>query len=273
MNNEIVKTLTTLNSEYIPRFLANSHELEEVVEPSSNIPGLDKNNVTKYGNDYYDLMIANILLKRHHEVKCELTSNIAEILTRMAYEGIRHMNIMDDKSAYDLCNDIALHRIPKRTTMYQYLNFILRYEYNVLPYWFYYTLLLWAFVDTKQYQHTMYRSRILIGILHQCCLVKFTDYNADRSHDVFNLKEKLIRLISVCENDTRFEDDEEGYVSYMVDSLRIFSTIMLSILMSRSCEWDIFRTLGNEVMTQRLLEHQKVIDVSYKNLINKGEKR
>lgn len=273
MNNDIVKTLTSLNSDYIPRFLANSHEHENVVEPSSDIPGLDKNNVTKLGMDYYDLMIANILLKRHHDVKCDLSSNIAEIITRMAYEGIRHMNIMDEVSAYKLCNDIALHKIPRRSLMYQYLNFILRYEHTVLPYWFYYTLLLWAFVDTKQYAHTMYRSRIFVGIIHGCCLTKFSDYKADRNHDVFDVKEKLLRVISACANDKRFENDYDGYISYMVDSLRIFSTIILSILMSRSCEWKTFTLLGNEVMTQQLLEHQKVIDVSYKSLTNKGEKR
>lgn len=272
MNNEIVTTITKLNTDYIPRFLANSHEHEEVVESSSTIPALDENNVTKYGLDYYDLMIANLMLKRHYHVKCKLTANIAEIITRMAYEGLRHLNIMPDHQAYAFCNDIALHRTPKRTSMYQYLNFVLKYEHNVLPYWFYYTLLLWAFIDTKQYTHTNYRSRVYVGIIHGCCLTKFTDYNADHTHDVFDIKEKLSRLILSCTRDTRFEKDYEGYIKYMVDSLRIFSTIVLSILLSRSCTWPGLKQLGNEVMTQRLLEHQKVIDMSYDKLTNKGEK-
>lgn len=271
MNNEIIQKITRLNTDYIPRFLANSHEHEEVLEPSSEIPALDENNVTKYGLDYYDLMIVNILLKRHNGVKCKLTANIAEITTRMAYEGLRHMNIMSDKEAYDLCNDIALHRVPKHSTIYQYMNFILRYPHNVLPYWFYYTLLLWAFVDTKKFKHTAYRSRVYVGVIHGCCLTKFTDYKADHTHDVFNVREKLMRLVNSCTRDKRFENDYEGYIAYMVDSLRIFSTIILSILMSRSCEWPEFKTLGNEVMTQLLLEHQKVVDVSYETLINKGE--
>ena len=272
MNNEIITKITKLNSDYIPRYLANSHEHEDVVTPSSDIPALDENNVTKYGLDYYDLMVANLLLKHHNGVKCKLTANIAEIITRMAYEGIRHLNIMNEKAAYEFCNDIALHRIPKYTYMYQYLNFVLRYEFNVLPYWFYYTLLLWAFIDTKKYAHVNYRSRVYVGIIHGCCLTKFSDYKADHTHDVFDIKEKLTRLIISCSRDKRFEEDSKGYITYMVDSLRIFSTIVLSVLMSRSCEWPEFKTLGNEVMTQCLLEHQKVIDVSYEKLTNKGEK-
>ena len=272
MNNDIVTTLVKLNTEYIPVFMSNSHEHEEVVEMSSPIPALDENNVTKYGLDYYDLMIVNILLKRHYDVKCKLTANIAEIVTRMAYEGLRHLNIMSDHDAYEFCNDIALHRIPRRTLMYQYLNFILRYEFNVLPYWFYYTLLLWAFIDSKEFPHTTYRSRVYVGIIHGCCLTKFTDYEADHTHDVFNVKEKLRRLILSCSKDERFDKDYKGYILYMVDGLRIFSTIILSILISRSCKWPIFRQLGNEVMTQRLLEHQKVIDISYNKLNKQGEK-
>lgn len=273
MNNEIVSKIVSLNSDYIPRFLADSHEHEEVVELSSTIPALDENNVTKYGLDYYDLMIANILLKRHKDVKCDLTANIAEITTRIAYEGLRHMEILNDKAAYDLCNDIALHRIPKHSSIYQYLNFIVRYPHNVFPYWFYYTLLLWAFVDTKQFKHQLYRSRVYVGIIHGCCLTKFTDYKADHTHDVFNIKEKLMRVITSCTRDKKFEEDYDGYIAYMVDSLRIFSTIILSIIMSRSCTWPEFKLLGNEVMTQMLLEHQRVIDVSYETLTTKGDKK
>ena len=273
MNDELIQKLVKLNSEYIPKFLANSHEHEEVLELSSEIPALDENNVTKYGLDYYDLMIVNILLKRHTGIKCELTANIAEITTRIAYEGLRHMKIMSDKQAYDLCNDIALNRVPDRLAMYQYMNFVLRYKFNVLPYWFYYTLLLWAFVDTKKFKHVPYRSRIFVGIIHACGLTNFTDYTADHTHDVFNVREKLTRIIQSCIKDERFENDYDGYIEYMVDSLRIFSIIILSMTISRSCHWPEFKLLGNEVVTQILLEHQKVIDVSYKTLIKQGEQK
>lgn len=273
MNNELITKLIQLNNEYIPNFLASSHEKEYVVEPSSEIPALDENNVTKYGLDYYDLMLVNILTNQNYTIKCNLTANIAEIISRIAYEGLRHMHIFDDKTAYEFCNDIALHRIPKRALMYQYLNFILRYKFNVLPYWFYYTLMLWAFIDTKTFPNTAYRSRMFVGIIHNCCLTKFTDYKADHTHDVFDIKDKLVRLIHSCISDKRFEKDYEGCIAYMVDSLRVFSVIVFSILISRSCEWNEFRALGNEVMTQRLLEHQKVIDISYNTITNKGDKK
>lgn len=273
MNQETIKTLVDLNNDYIPRFLADSHEREEVVEPSSSIPVLDENNVTKYGLDYYDLMIANILIKRHNDVQCKLTANIAEIITRLAYEGLRHMHIFDDRTAYRFCNDIALHRIPERALVYQYMIYVLKYPHNVLPYWFYYTLLMWAFIESKIFNNVNYRSRIYVGFIHQCCLTKFMDYNSDRSYDVFNVRDKLKRLILSCTKDPRYKENYKEYVEYMVDSMRVFSIIILSILISRSCKWKIFCNLGNEVMTQRLIEHQHVIDVSYETLVNKGVKK
>ena len=266
---EVTDKLVELNEEYVPRFFNESHEREEVVGDSSTIPILDKNNTTKYGLDYYDLMIANILLRRHDEIKYELSANFAEIITRIAYEGLRHMRIFDDKTAYDFCNDIALHRIPKSTWVYQYLNFVVRYPHNALPYWFYYTLLLWAFVDTPVFNNVTYRSRLYVGIIYNCGLTKFQSYEADRTHDVFDLKDKLSRLIISCIRDKRYEKND-NFIPYMVDSLRVFSIIILSTIISRGCKWDVFCKLGSQVISQRLKEHQQVIDTSYRSLTNKG---
>lgn len=271
MNKAIIDKVTLLNHQFIEQFLGSSHEHEEVVAPSSVIPSLDTNNISKYDFDYFDLMVANILLERHQDVRYTLSANLAEIITRMAYEGIRRMKIFADPVTYRFCNDIALHRIPRSAYIYQYLNFVLRYQYNVLPFWFYYTLLLWGFIETEKFNHTAYRSRMYVGFIHNCCSIKFSDHRSDRCHDVLKVKEKMSRLILSCMKDPRFENDEQALIAYIVDSLRIFSVIILSALMSRSCDsWPIFRALGNEVMTQRLIEHQSVIDASYQQLTKKG---
>ena len=270
MNNEILNKIRVLNSEYMPRYLASSHILTAVEPQSEFVRGLDTNNTTQYGNDYYDLMIANVLLHRHLNVKCTLTANMAELITRMGYEGLTKLGIFEHRQAVEFCNALALHRVPKPSLMYQYITWIVRYEETVLPYWFYYTLLMFAFTDTKHYKNKPYRSRVYLGCIHSYGLTKFTDYNADHKHDVFNVRDKLNRVLSAIMRDEEYK--EELDMGYVVDSIRVFSVIVFASLLSRSCEWPEFKQIGREVMCQRLMEHQRVVDTHYTNLVTKGEK-
>lgn len=266
MNREIIAKLRSLNDEFMPRYLGTSHEPESVEPMSSFVIGLDENNKTKYGLDYYDLMIANILLHRHKEVKCTLSANMAELITRMGYEGLMRLNIFTHDQAVEFCNALATHHVPRRELMWQYLIWIVRFDEVVLPYWFYYTLLMFAFTDTKHYKNKPYRSRVYIGCVHAFGLVPFTDYNADHKHDVFNVRDKLNRVITACLRDEEYKDDID--MGYLVDSIRVLSVIMFASLLNRSCTWDEFKQIGREVLCQRLAEHQNVVDKHYKDLVN-----
>ena len=274
MNREIIKQIQNLNEKYLARYMAYSIDHESVNEPSSDVPIWDKNQLTKYGLEYFDLVIANILLHRHADIRCDLTANLAELTTRLAYEGLRRIHVFDDdKTAKQFCEDIALHRAPNRYDFYQYLNYIERFDYNAMPVWFYYTLLLWAFIDTKKYNNTHLRSRFYVDFIHRCLLTKTSTYDADRYLDTFGIKKNIKMLLHLCITDKRFENDFEGWELYMIDSLRIFSIIIFSVICSRSMCWEYLTQIGKEVYSQRLSEHQNVIDTSYRQQtkINKGE--
>lgn len=270
MNREIITKLKQLNDEFMPRYLGTSHEPEEVQPMSSFVIGLDTNNTTKYGLDYYDLMIANILLSRHREVKCSLSANMAELITRMGYEGLMRLGIFTHTQAVEFCNALAIHHVPRRELMWKYLIWVERFDEVVLPYWFYYTLLMFAFTNTKHYKNKPYRSRVYIGCIHAFGLTKFSDYNADHKHDVFNVRDKFNRVIISCLRDEEYSKTMD--MGYIVDSIRVLATIMFAALLNRSCTWDEFRQIGREVLTQRLEEHQKVVDNHYTTLVNYKEK-
>ena len=272
MNKDIIRQVQNLNEEYLARYLSTSIDHEAVYEPSSDVPIWDKNQLTKYGLEYFDLVIANILLHRHTDLRCKLTANIAELTTRLAYEGLRRIRVFEnDETARQFCENIALHRAPNRMQFYQYLIYIERYKNNAMPIWFCYTLLLWAFIDTKHFNNTSIRSHYFVDFCYRCLLKRFYDYNTDRTLDAFGIKKNIQMLLHMCVNDPRFKDDFANWELYMIDSLRIFSTILLAVTCSRSMKWEPLKQIGKEVYTQRLFEHQKVVDDSYNRQINKGE--
>ena len=272
MNREIIHQIQQINEEYLSRYFSTAVDHENVIEPECKIPIWDKTNLTKFGLEYFDLILANILLHRHYDVKCELTANIAELTTRLSYEGLRRIFVFDnDEQTAQFCHDVAVHRAPNLMMFYQYLNYIQRYEHNRLPIWFYYTLLLWAFVDTKQFDNTANRSRFFVNYCHYCMSVQFTDYNSDRKLDTFVIKRDLNRLIYMCFQDERFSKDSEELELYMIDSLRIFSTILFAAICSRSMYFKEFCRIGKEIISQKLFEHQCVVDKNYVKQITKNK--
>ena len=246
------------------KYLGTSHVFSPNVPIVEVVWGLDDKNTTEYDLEYYDLVIANILLSRHRDIKCEHSATMAELITRMGYEGLIRLGILNHSAAVEFCNSFATHHQPKPMHLYQYINWILRFDETVVPYWFYYTLLMFAFTNSKRYGATPYRSRTHVGCIHQYGLTKFTDYVADRKHDVLAIRDKIKRVIIPAIQDERYESD----TGYLVDSLREFSIIMFAALLSRSCKWNEFKQLGLEVLGQKLIEHQNVVDQHYKNLVN-----
>ena len=264
MRQDCITKLKELNEEYIARYLGTSHIPNPLQQSSSPIPHLDTATTPKLDLEYYDLMIVNLLMRRHYTVECKLTANMAELVATMAQEGLVQSGVMDNHNAERFCYALTHNKIPERSLMWQYMAYLERYDHNVLPFWFYYTLLLWMFVESKHFNHTPTRSRYFVGAIHNYGLTQFTDYQADHTHDVFDVREKLLRLIYLILKDKKYEEDTETMMLHIVDSLRIFSTITFAALLSRSCTWAIFKPIGGEVLHQRLVEHQSVVNEDYK---------
>lgn len=272
MNNKSLNKYESLCTKYIEEYLASSHLQDTPVSPSSSIPSLDKNNVPVYGLDYFDLMMVYVVLSHHNDCTLDIDVNYAELISRLAYDGLRHLGIFTDAQAKEFCNDLAVHRIPKRTFVYQYLMWILRYPHNVLPHWFYYTLLLFAFTRTKSCPHRPDRSRMVVGMLVNYSLSKFTDYEADRTQDVFDIGNKLKRAIKACDKIQRYKTDYVGYVEYMIDTLRLISVATLSSMLKRSCKWEEFTRIGLEVASQMMIEHNKIVNDHYTQVVERNLK-
>ena len=271
MREDCITKLKQLNDDLITKYLGTSH-VPNVIQPcDSPIPHVNDTVVPTCGVEYYDLMIVNLLMYRHYSVTCTLTANIAEIVANMAQEGLVRTNVMTLEEATIFTTDIVHNRIPKRSLMWKYLSFIERYDHNVLPYWFYYTLLLWVFVDSKRFDNSPTLSRYFVGLIHCYGLTQFTDHNADRNHDVFDVREKLLRLIYLIMKDERYEDNTETMILHLIDSLRVFGIITFSSILSRSCIWNIFKPIGAEVLHQRLVEHQSVVNMDYKQYNRKEQ--
>ena len=263
----IRQAVANFNKTYIDKYLATSDEPECVNEPSSHIPLLDKNNDPVYGEEFFDLMVVNLLLRECDPEKYPINSNVAELITRLGYEGLRHCDILScDQERMLFCNQIAFNEIPKRGDVWSYLLWVDRYKFNVLTNWFYYTLLLWVMLSEKHHHQYGYRSRILVGISTKYSLTKVSDYNAERKHDVFNIRPQMMRLINTCckHEFTKWTD----MLPYILSSLREFSIITLSSMISRSCAFDIFRPLGMVTKIRSEKFHQKVVDKFYKNHYN-----
>ena len=264
MRQECITKLQQLNDEYIARYLGTSHVPNPLKANNSPIPHIDTANEPKCDLEYYDLMIVNLLMHRHYTVECKLTANIAEIVSTMAQEGLTRSGVMSEHDAERFCYALTHNMMPEHCLMWQYLSYLERYDHTVLPYWFYYTLLLWVFVESKHFNHTPKRSRYFVGVIHNYGLTEFTDYNADHTHDVFDVREKMLRLVYLHLKDKRYEEDTKALMLQIVDSLRVFSVVTFAALLSRSCTWAIFKPIGGEVLHQRLVEHQSVVNEDYK---------
>ena len=263
MKQECIDKLKEYNNSYIARYLGISHIPNTLDTSESQIPHIDTRDKPICDLDYYDLMMINLLMYRHYTVECSFTANIAEIVATMAQEGLVKMNVMSSYDAKEFCYALTHNRIPSYNLIYQYIAFLERYNHTVLPYWFYYTLMLWAFVESKHFNHTSSRSRYYVGVIHNYGLTPFTDYQADRNHDVFDIREKIIRLVYMVFRDKKYEKDSDTMILHLIDSLRIFSIITFAALISRSCKWSIFKPIGGEVLHQRLVEHQLVVNEEY----------
>lgn len=264
MKQDCVIKLKEYNTQYIARYLGTSHIPNTLNIPNSPIPHMDNASEPKCDIEYYDLMMINLLMRRHYTVECTLTANMAELVATMAKDGLMKLEIMSEKAADRFCYALTHNMIPSHNLVYQYVAFLERYDHRVLPYWFYYTLLLWSFVESEHFDHTSSRSRFFVGVIHNCGLTQFTDYQADRTHDVFDIREKLLRLTYMILRDKQFERDSDTMIRYLIDSFRIFSIIIHAALISRSCNWSIFKPIGAEVLHQRLVEHQSVVNEEYK---------
>ena len=260
----IRQAVENFNKTYLTQYLATSDEPETVNEPSSSIPLLDKNNDPLYGEEFFDLMVVNLLLRECNPSKYPISSNIAELITRLGYEGLRHLSIMtNDIERREFCNKIALNQLPDRGQVWDYLLWIERYEHNALQMWFYYTLLLWVMLEDKHPYQYGYRSRILVGISMRYSLTQVSDYNAERNHDVLRIQRSIVKLITACCKHEFYESEWQRMIPYLLSSLREFSILTLGTMISRSCAFDIFRPLGMVTKIRSEKFHQKVVDQFY----------
>ena len=264
---EVVRqAIENYNKTYLTEYLATSDEAETVNPPSSPLPLMDENNDPMYGTEFFDLMVANLLLRECDPEKYPISANVAELITRLGYEGLRHCNIMtDDIYRREFCNKIAFNEIPDRGQVWNYLLWLERYKHPALQMWFYYTLLLWVMLEDKHPHQYGYRSRILIGICMRYNLTSTSDYNAERKHDVLRIQNPLLRLIRVCCKHEFPESRWDEKIPYLLSSLREFSLITLGTMLSRTCAFEIFRPLGLVTKIRNEQFHQKVVDQFYKN--------
>lgn len=271
---EIVRqAIENYNKKYLTEYLGTSDEPELVNEPSSPIPLLDKNNQPMYGEEFFDLMIANLLLRECDPKQYPISANVAELVTRLGYEGLRHCDIMtNDYARREFCNQVALNKLPERGQVWNYLLWIERYKENALPIWFYYTLLLWVMLEDKHPYQYSYRSRVLLGISMKYTLTQISDYHAERYHDKFRIQPLMMRVIKACCKHEFKESEWRQLVPYLLSSLREFSILTFGFMLSRSCAFEIFRPLGMVTRVRSEKFHQMVVDQFYNKHYQHEEK-
>ena len=252
----------------ISGYRGTSDDRTELVEPSASVPSLDKNNTPKYGNLYFDYVVCSLLLHELYPNDYEMSINLSEIVGRMAYDGLRYCDILTcDKSREDLCDDMMLNRVPPSGKVFDYMLWVMRYnkDHNALPVWFYHTLPLWILLDDKLNQQFAYRSKLLVNTIYAYGLVKITDLNAERTHDVLDIGKYLRHILTRCVTH-EFNEDKDGsiFTLYILSTLREFSLVTLGTMIARKCAFDALQPLGAETRMTMMKRHQRIIEQEYK---------
>ena len=270
IDNSTIESINVANEMYIPEYLSNSFEIEEIVNPSSSIPIMDVNNKPKYGIEFFDLIVSNLLLEEYDRSTYPISHNVAELASRLGYEGLRHCDILTcDMARKDFCLDAGYGRIPKDYHVYNYMLWINRYNHNALPIWFYYTLIPWLLIKVDFNEQFAYRSRLLVGIAYAYAYTKITDNNAEHCCDILRIQQHLLRLLKACCNHN-FGDDRKKFLLYILSTLKEFSLLTLSTMIGRCCSFPEFKIVGEELRRAITKKHQEVIDTSYNNKKVKG---
>lgn len=260
------QAVENFNKEYLNAYISTSLDPEEINEPSSDIPLADKNNVPRYNDEYFDLMVANLLLRECDSDKYPLCFDAVELISRMGYEGLRHCGIMlDDLARKEFCNDIALNKVPKAVRVFDYLLWVEQHAHADMTIWFYYTLLLWILLEERYDKQFVYRSHMLYCLDVTYGFTHVYPRESERYTDALHIQPQLSRLITACCKRGCEEAESESIIPYLLSTLRRFSLVTVSTMLCRSSAFEIFRPLCSVIRSREFNLHRMVVDKSYKN--------
>ena len=248
-------------------FLANSWKY---FTPKPLYTGQEGEELNDYDTTYFDICVANILL-HCLDKSWELNANISEMITRIGYEAMRNSEILaNDDERREFCNSIALNKYPRQELIHGYLLWFENHRNDRLDVWFYWTLVMWAFLDLPPYPHHAYRSRIMVGISAEYGLTEqaLNHGKSDRLFDALTIGPKLHRLLHCAASDGTYRDTGR-FTEYATDTLHEFSLLTLSALMSRDCKWTELKILGVKEWNVIRVKHQLVVDKHYLRHKNK----
>ena len=255
----------SLTQTCLENYLATSHLPEQMVPPSPerNLPMED--NLPRYREDAFDLVVANLLIHEFAPAKYPIDANTAELIARLAFEGMRHCGIMClDVYREQFCKDLAYNRIPRHALVYDYFGWVDHCPWTVLPIWFYYTLPIWLLVEDLPKISYGYRSRMLLSIHYHYAATQIEDQRAERYHDLFRIKPIIQRLIRSCCIHHTNDDNWRQFVPDAVAAYREFCFITLASMIGRSCHYEQFRPLGTAALEWALEFHHQIVELAYR---------
>lgn len=253
---KLITELHKHNVEMTPKY----HEIllqPDAVTPRKNDVVVSKE-IPMLGLEYFDLVAINIILSEHKGLIYTPGFDIVDIASSMFHIGNRRWNMLTEHQAIRFCESIAKGGTPSNMLVYQLLNQIKLVERFKGDVWLAYMMPLLGLVKVEPSETHPYRSRMLVSYMYRYML---TDNSKAHDHDIvvdrLGFLSMLKAYITTCTSDSRYQND--AYIVYMLDSLRMLVVVYLAALLRRSCTWNEFKPMASAVFTQKLQFHEGIV--------------
>ena len=238
----LIDKLSELNVQYGDRYLATSHEVPEMKGRSHVLYCLDTNNPPVFGHEFFDLAANNVLMRDHTEHH-EINAVIAELIGRMAWDGMRHCEILsNDAARMEFCDDLLLNAEPKASQVDTLLLWIDRCASQPLPFSFYAIMPLLGMHDREQFTDIPLLCRALLNISYEYGSRVPANLATEREQDSLRIGTALWRLIT-----TQCRNAPYATTELLLASLHVFSMMSLGALLARVNVWPEFIPVASAV--------------------------
>lgn len=208
---------------------------------------------------YYDLVLIAILLNKHKDIRKDIDVDILRMAAELFILGNRHTSVLQDRQAREFVDAILFNTEIPHTSVFQILLTLDRTIDTIMSIEAMYMLPIIALIDTKRFPNYIHRSNIMVVMIDQLKMVKkYKDHKFDVTTDAQRILLKLKRLLININADTTYDDSE--YVDYVLDTYRMFIIAYFGSLIQRDCLYREFKTLGQDVVYQKYMEHKYVLD-------------
>lgn len=254
--NKMILKLKEINNDLVSPYHVLRYEQDD--DPPVRKPLKIDTAFPALGSQYFDLVAVNILLANNKDIVYRPPVEIVELACSLFRVGNRRCNIFRDDQVSRVYNALAYNKVPDVMLVHQFLIQVTNYEYETADLWFSYMLLLFGLADVYKSKNHPYRSRRFVSYANKCYLTRDRkEHEHDLTCDNLRVLSGLKQLISECAKDKRYQNEE--YILYMLDSIRIYVVIYLAALIRRSCTWKEFTPLGDLVLCQKVALHEGIV--------------